>query len=72
VELGDLRDADRYLKMGVRHFCVGWDIDIIHKYCRDQGATFARFFGKERGRKMNRIGRKKPPQGYAAAQKGKK
>ena len=27
VELGDFRDADRYLRMGVKHFCVGWDID---------------------------------------------
>ena len=72
VELGDFRDADRYLRMGVKHFCVGWDIDVIHKYCKDQGAAFAKVFGKERGREMDRAGRKKAAPGYAAAQKRKK
>jgi 4-hydroxy-2-oxoheptanedioate aldolase len=72
VELADFRDADRYLRMGVKHFCVGWDIDVIHKYCKDQGAAFAKVFGKERGREMDREGRKKAVPGYAAAQKRKK
>jgi 4-hydroxy-2-oxoheptanedioate aldolase len=69
VELGDFRDADRYLKMGVKHFCVGWDIDIIYKYCKDQGAVFARVLGKDRSRFKERAGVKKPGAGYAAAQK---
>jgi 2-keto-3-deoxy-L-rhamnonate aldolase RhmA len=72
VELGDLRYAGPYVRMGVKHFCVGWDIDIIHKYCKDQGAAFAQVFGKDRGRKMDRIGRKKSSLGYAAAQRRKK
>jgi 2-keto-3-deoxy-L-rhamnonate aldolase RhmA len=71
VELGDFRDADRYLKMGVKHFCVGWDIDIIHKYCKDQGAAFAKVFGKERGRAKARRTFKKAEVGYAAARKRK-
>ncbi|MCX5918552.1 MAG: aldolase/citrate lyase family protein, partial [Deltaproteobacteria bacterium] len=72
VELGDFRDADNYLKMGVKHFCVGWDIDIIHKYCKDQGAAFARAFGKDRDRFKDRVGLKKPDAGYAAARKRRK
>jgi 4-hydroxy-2-oxoheptanedioate aldolase len=72
VELGDIREADRYLKMGVKHFCVGWDIDIIHKYCKDQGAAFAQVFGKDRGRFKDRVGLKKPDAGYAAARKRRK
>jgi 4-hydroxy-2-oxoheptanedioate aldolase len=71
VELGDFRDADRYLKMGVKHFCVGWDIDIIYKYCKDQGAAFAEVFGKERtkakGRRVIKV-----EMGYAAARKRRK
>jgi len=72
VELGDFRDADRYLKMGVKHFCVGWDIDVIYKYCKDQGTGFAKVFGKERGRFKDRMGLKKPGAAYAAARKRRK
>jgi 4-hydroxy-2-oxoheptanedioate aldolase len=72
VELGDFRDADRYLKMGVKHFCVGWDIDIIHKYCKDQGAVFAEVFGRDRGWVKERKVLKKTEVGYAAARKRRK
>jgi 2-keto-3-deoxy-L-rhamnonate aldolase RhmA len=72
VELGDLRDADRYLKMGVRHFCVGWDIDIIHKYCRAQGSVFAKIFGKDRSGFKDRVGLKKAAGGYASARRRRK
>ena len=72
VELGDLRYADPYVKMGVKHFCVGWDIDIIHKYCKDQSAVFAKFFGKDRSRFKGRVSVKKPAAGYAAAQNRRK
>jgi 4-hydroxy-2-oxoheptanedioate aldolase len=71
VELGDIRDAGRYLKMGVKHFCVGWDIDIIHKYCKDQGAVFAEVFGKERNKAKGRRAIKVEV-GYAAARKRRK
>jgi 4-hydroxy-2-oxoheptanedioate aldolase len=71
VELGDMRDADRYRKMGVKHFCVGWDIDIIHKYCKDQGAVFVEVFGKERGMAKGRGTLKRAELGYAAARKRK-
>jgi 4-hydroxy-2-oxoheptanedioate aldolase len=71
VELGDIRDAGRYLKMGVKHFCVGWDIDIIHKYCKDQGAAFARVFGRERNKAKGRRA-VKVEVGYAAARKRRK
>ena len=47
VELGDLKDVEPYLPMGVKHFCVGWDVDIIYKYCQEQGAAFAKRFGRE-------------------------
>jgi 4-hydroxy-2-oxoheptanedioate aldolase len=37
VELGGLEQAQRYLDMGVRHFCVGWDLTTLFRWCRDQG-----------------------------------
>jgi 4-hydroxy-2-oxoheptanedioate aldolase len=37
LELGSLGQAKRYLDMGVRHFCVGWDIRTIFSWCREQG-----------------------------------
>jgi 4-hydroxy-2-oxoheptanedioate aldolase len=37
VELGDASGAARYLEMGVRHFCVGWDVGILHRWFGEQG-----------------------------------
>ena len=46
VELSHFKDADPYLKMGVKHFCIGWDVDIIYQYCKEQGAAFAQALGR--------------------------
>ncbi len=32
VELGSLGQAQYYLDMGVRHFCMGTDITILHDW----------------------------------------
>jgi 4-hydroxy-2-oxoheptanedioate aldolase len=37
VELGDPADAPRYLEMGVRHFCIGWDVTILHRWWAENG-----------------------------------
>ena len=37
VELGSMAQAQRYLDMGVRHFCVGWDIRTVFGWCRQEG-----------------------------------
>jgi 4-hydroxy-2-oxoheptanedioate aldolase len=47
VELSDFQGASPYLKMGVKHFCIGWDVDIIYKYCKEQGAAFAKALGRD-------------------------
>jgi len=47
VELSDFKDAGPYLQMGVKNFCIGWDVDIIYKYCREQGAAFAKALGRD-------------------------
>jgi 2-keto-3-deoxy-L-rhamnonate aldolase RhmA len=40
VELQDFKDAEPYLGMGVKHFCIGWDVEIIYSYCVEQGSLF--------------------------------
>ncbi|MBN1399349.1 MAG: 2,4-dihydroxyhept-2-ene-1,7-dioic acid aldolase [Anaerolineae bacterium] len=37
VELGSMEGAKPFLDMGVRHFCVGWDIGTVFGYCRREG-----------------------------------
>jgi 2-keto-3-deoxy-L-rhamnonate aldolase RhmA len=44
VELRDFKDAEPYLKMGVKHFCIGWDMDTLHRWCKAQGEAFAKAF----------------------------
>jgi len=44
VELMDFGDAEPYLKMGVKHFCIGWDVEVLYRYCAEQGMAFREFF----------------------------
>jgi 2-keto-3-deoxy-L-rhamnonate aldolase RhmA len=37
VELADIRQAAPYLEMGVKHFCIGWDVRILHDWWRANG-----------------------------------
>jgi 2-keto-3-deoxy-L-rhamnonate aldolase RhmA len=37
VELGDINQAAPYLEMGVKHFCIGWDVRILHDWWRVNG-----------------------------------
>src|SRR5690349_4398117 len=37
VELADIRQAAPYLDMGVKHFCIGWDVRILHDWWRANG-----------------------------------
>jgi 4-hydroxy-2-oxoheptanedioate aldolase len=36
VEIGSFEDAKPYIDMGVRHFCMGWDISVISQWCKQQ------------------------------------
>jgi 2-keto-3-deoxy-L-rhamnonate aldolase RhmA len=38
VELRDPSQAQRYLDMGVKHFCIGWDVTILHAWWSEKGA----------------------------------
>ena len=37
AEISEPSEADRFLEMGVKHFCIGWDVDILHSYWRNRG-----------------------------------
>jgi len=37
AEIRDAAGAQRYLDMGVRHFCVGWDVMTLHTWLTDNG-----------------------------------
>jgi 4-hydroxy-2-oxoheptanedioate aldolase len=37
VELGDISQAAPYLEMGVKHFCIGWDVRVLHDWWRTNG-----------------------------------
>jgi len=47
VELRDFIDAEPYLKMGVKHFCIGWDVDILYHWCKEQGTAFSKAFRRD-------------------------
>jgi len=38
VELRDPADAGRYIEMGVKHFCIGWDVRILADWWDTKGA----------------------------------
>ena len=42
VELADINQAAPYLEMGVKHFCIGWDVRILHEWWRVNGEAMRR------------------------------
>jgi 4-hydroxy-2-oxoheptanedioate aldolase len=37
AEIGTADEAKYYLDLGVRHFCIGTDITILHNWWKEQG-----------------------------------
>ena len=37
AEIGDANGAKRYVEMGIQHFCVGWDVRVLHDWFTAQG-----------------------------------
>ena len=36
VEVGSFEQAKPYIEMGVRHFCIGWELRTIYEWSRQQ------------------------------------
>ena len=45
VEIGSFSEAKPFIDMGVRHFCIGWDIRIIFEWCKAQGEGMRKLLG---------------------------
>ncbi len=39
IEIAEPEMAERYLALGVKHFCMGWDVGILSNYWKTRGAT---------------------------------
>ena len=46
VELFDVEQAGPYLEMGVKDFCIGWDVWTVHQYCKNQGEALAKLLDR--------------------------
>ena len=46
AEIGRWEEAEPYIKMGVKDFCIGWDVGVIYAYCKEQGGGLARALGR--------------------------
>jgi 4-hydroxy-2-oxoheptanedioate aldolase len=57
VELRDPAQAQRYLEMGVKHFCIGWDVTILNAWWSEKGAEMRGMLeGKKPARKAKAKG----------------
>jgi 4-hydroxy-2-oxoheptanedioate aldolase len=39
AEISHPAEAEAYLKLGVRHFCMGWDVSILYDYFKAEGGA---------------------------------
>jgi 4-hydroxy-2-oxoheptanedioate aldolase len=61
AEIADPRDSKRYLEMGVKHFCIGWDVAILHKWWGENGAAMRGVLPPTRGTRRKAV--RKPTAG---------
>ena len=45
IEIGSIEQAKPFVDMGVRHFCIGWDLRIIFDWCRGQAEGIGELLG---------------------------
>ena len=50
VELRDPSQAKRYLQMGVKHFCIGWDVRILADWWDTKGADMRKMLRTKPGK----------------------
>ena len=46
AEIADARGVEYYLELGVRHFCAGHDVGILHNWFSEQGARMRSLLGQ--------------------------
>jgi 4-hydroxy-2-oxoheptanedioate aldolase len=45
VEIAEPAQAAPYLEMGVKHFCIGWDVGILSNFWKTRGAAMQGLLG---------------------------
>lgn len=46
AEINDFEQAKPYLDVGVKDFCIGWDVVTVYDYCKRQGEALAKVLGR--------------------------
>ncbi len=65
IEISEPSEAERYLKMGVKHFCIGWDVEIVHTFWRTRGESMHDLLAGVAGKpKKAKHGPTRPVRGY--------
>jgi 2-keto-3-deoxy-L-rhamnonate aldolase RhmA len=49
AEITEPEEARPYLEMGVRHFCIGTDVYIVHDWLKTRGGALAELIGHDAG-----------------------
>ncbi|MEI7714021.1 MAG: aldolase/citrate lyase family protein [Rhodospirillales bacterium] len=47
IEISEPAESEPYIEMGVKHFCIGWDVRILHNYWTGRGSAMAKLLGAE-------------------------
>jgi 4-hydroxy-2-oxoheptanedioate aldolase len=46
IEIESFEEAKPWIDMGIKDFCVGWDVGVIYEYCKKQGEGLAKLLGR--------------------------
>lgn len=46
VEIKSADEMKPYVEMGVKHFCIGWDMRVIYEWCKAQGPAMRKALGQ--------------------------
>ncbi len=52
AEIARPEDAKKYLDMGVKHFCMGWDVSILFNWLKENGKVMNALLGRDRAREV--------------------
>jgi 2-keto-3-deoxy-L-rhamnonate aldolase RhmA len=68
VEISEPHEAEKYIDMGVKHFCIGWDVEILHTFWRNSGETMRDLLSGRPGK--SRPGKSRKPKRKSARPRG--
>jgi hypothetical protein len=46
VEINSFDQAKPFIEMGVKHFCVGWDMRVVYEWSKAQGPAMRKLLGQ--------------------------